>query len=251
MAKKTRDEISINASEFTRGVLKEMRSTSRSVKTLDPSFNDECYRRLVAINSWRLDVFSTSLGEDVLSFFLESQNDALLSLVSASVGAWRPALQSLRACMENALFFLYFADHPVELRLWELGQYKIGVSEIIAYLEKHPDLRDSSIAKGALQGLQKEYGTLSRAVHGHRQFQMTKGNTSGVLLFKAQKSDIGAYKTRQAAVLSSLNKLLIAMYHSRLEGTRVPGLRKLIAKMLPPDVLQTIKTEFGVHCVGL
>ena len=62
-------------------------------------------------------VLEPRMTADSLAFFLEAQNDALVSHVFGNLGSWRSALKALRSCIENVAFCLYYKDHPVELHL--------------------------------------------------------------------------------------------------------------------------------------
>ncbi len=245
MPRRSKDEVSHNFASFMTDWRQQFRSAVNSA-TSPGSKLEDCYRRIAVLNSWRIDVLSPTLGEPFLQFFLEFQNDALQSLVFASAGAWRPALQSLRSGIEDALHCLYYKDHPVEYRLWEAGRFKIGFAELSKYLEGHPDLRDSEGALDALARIKGEYGTLSRAVHGHRLFRMTGSNEEGTVLFSKSHSSLGAYRTRQAETTSSIATTLAFLFHEQIQGTRQPALRKVLKPMIPPKAAIELKRS-GVH----
>src|SRR5204862_7086402 len=124
------------------------------------------YSRIASMNAWRSDMLETIVSASSLEFFAEALNDVLISHVFARFGSWRSALMSLRSCIENTCYCLYYKDHPVELRLWESGKHRPPFAEIHGYLASHPDIEPlgSSPVTG-LANLKSEYGTLSRAVH--------------------------------------------------------------------------------------
>src|SRR5258708_4715768 len=94
----------------------------------------QSYLQLVSLNAWRNELLASAISPDSVSFFLEAQNDGLVSHVLARMGAWRSALKSLRSCLENVAFCLYFKDHAVELVQWKSGKYRPGFAPTIEYL---------------------------------------------------------------------------------------------------------------------
>src|SRR5688572_12583558 len=107
---------------------------AKNVQTLhvEPQFLTS-YRRIAAFQALKIDIVLPQFSADSAAFFQEAHNDALVSHVSASYGAWRSALKSLRSLIENALASLYYADHPVELANWVRGRGRIGFSELLKY----------------------------------------------------------------------------------------------------------------------
>src|ERR1051326_4706308 len=97
----------------------------------------QSYSRLISLNAWRKYLFPTLLGPAAEGFFIEAQNDYLVSLILARHGMWRPSLQSMRSGIENVLASLYFKDHAVEYRIWHDGKLKIGFTELKQYFETH------------------------------------------------------------------------------------------------------------------
>jgi hypothetical protein len=159
------DEIEVNFDEFRHqwegelsGVLSELAKKRKNYLS--------SYTRLTSLNSWREELVSQVVSPDSLAFFLEAQNDALISHVFASMGSWRSALKSLRGCIENTLHCLYFKDHPVELQLWSVGRFRLAFSELCDYFLHHPQFDAVPPHLSGLDLVRKEYGVLSRAVHG-------------------------------------------------------------------------------------
>ena len=100
----------------------------------------QSYIRIASMNAWRANVFAETISVGSLEFFAEAINDALVSHIWARFGSWRSALMSLRSCIENTCYSLYYKDHPVELRLWESGKHRPSFAEIHSYLASHPDI---------------------------------------------------------------------------------------------------------------
>src|SRR5579859_6122268 len=105
--KELKEEIEQHFSTFTNAWHTERANVVSELKKHEAVFL-KSYARLVSINLWREQLLSTILTQGSLGFFLEAQNDALVSHVLASQGAWRASLQSLRAFLESVLFCLYF-----------------------------------------------------------------------------------------------------------------------------------------------
>jgi hypothetical protein len=206
----------------------------------------ESYRRLVSLQAWRSELFETCLDPKAEEFFKEAQNDALMSHTLARQGAWRVALMSLRSCIENTIFGLYYCDHLVELKLWENGEHKLGFSEVVTYLSKHPDFKGFSDQETGIDGLKSEYATLSKAVHGSSKlFRMTKGGSiEGLNIYS--NPDLGGWVCRERSVLISINKILIVFFRSRLQGASNLNLRKAISLAIPESKHAPIKGSYGV-----
>jgi len=202
------------------------------------------YRRLVSLQAWRT-FLEPRVSSPSLAFFLEAQNDALVSHVFASLGSWRSALKSLRSCIENVAFSLYYKDHPIEFELWEAGKHKPPISDYLTYLEHHPR-RVTAARVDPMPHIQAEYSTLSKAVHASaKSFRMTN-DVKTTLLWSEAKASIGQWQTREAAVLTNLNLLLLAHFRDQLCGAAEPGLREAIGLAIAPAIFPDIKTNLKV-----
>ena len=205
----------------------------------------ESYIRIVSLQAWRVEILEKRMSSESLGFFLEAQNDALLSHLFARLGVWRSALQALRSVLENVLQALFYMDHPVELRLWRLGKHKLSFQELRNYFKEHPELRGQTGAVAALQALAGEYRTLSKAVHGSAAgFRMTGGST-GPKFFKADGNDVGKWITREKAVITGINLLLIALLKNDLAGTRALPLRRVLRLALPAGKKTAVKAALS------
>jgi hypothetical protein len=205
----------------------------------------QSYLQLVSLNVWRSELLANAVSTDSALFFLEAQNDGLVSHVLARIGAWRSALKSLRSCLENIAFGLYFKDHPVELTLWKVGKYKPGFASTVEYLERHPALDGIKEHVVGLDLFKQEYGTLSKAVHGSAPFQMTAG-TGATSLWTGSLKSLKQWRTRQRLVIQSINLLLIALFREQLQGAQHPQLRQAISFAISPAKFPDIKSILGV-----
>lgn len=193
----------------------------------------ESYSRLVSLNAWRSELFSNLFDADTAEFFQEAHNDALMSHALARQGAWRVALMSLRSLIENTLFGLYYCEHPVELQQWLIGEHKLGFSETIMYLSRHPKLKKLDEALTGVEILKKEYATLSKAVHGSAKvFRMSRdGTVTGLNL--SSPAELGAWNSREKATIAAINLLLTCFFAEHLSGAALPNLRKSISLAIP------------------
>jgi hypothetical protein len=238
-------EIDRNYELFAAAWHREMTRVYNVIGTEDTRFLG-CYKRLVSLQAWRTELLEASISEGALGFFLEAQNDGLVSLVLARLGSHRAALQSLRSCLENVLFATFYMDHPVELRLWKNGKHRLGFKELESYFQSHPDLSGVDLASYAFQELSTEYSTLSRAVHGSAvSFRMSAAET-GTHLWSDDKARIGKYATRHSHTIAAINLLLLLLFRNHLQGTARPNLRKAISYVIPQTLHKKTKTASGV-----
>jgi hypothetical protein len=205
------------------------------------------YSRIASINAWRNVILETRISEASLEFFSEALNDAVTSHVFAQFGTWRSALMSLRSCIENVSYCLFYMDHPVELRLWGAGRHRPGFSETLDYLEHHPDvapLGNSPVT--GLASLKEEYSTLSRAVHASAKGFRMSSNGPGTVLWKPDAASLALWRTREQHTLVALNLLLTAIFRDLLAGTQQPSLRKALGGVIPTSMHAKVKTELKV-----
>jgi hypothetical protein len=208
----------------------------------------QSYRRLVSYQAWISEILEKIACTESISFFKEAQNDALASHALARQGAWRVSLMSLRSCIENTVFGIYYLEHPVELKLWTLGKHKLGFTESVNYLTKHPafiDLADSSI--NGIDALKNEYATLSKAVHGSSKlFRMTKsGSIEGLNI--QSNIDFGAWQSREQSVISAINLLLLTFFRDDLSGAANSNLRKAVSISISVTKYSKIKEHYKVN----
>lgn len=205
----------------------------------------ESYARLSTLQAWNAYIFAGTMPQKVFNFFIEAQNDALISHLLARQGMWRPSLQSLRSCLENVLVCHYYLDHLVELRLWERGEHKIGFSELKTYFEMHPDFKkitDSNLI-GLVQ-LKAEYSELSKSVHGSSFFMGDNDNMPNVYIPDMAK--LGQWTTRHKNTIKALNLFMLTFHREKLLGTAYPAMRKSLAGIFSTKTISQIKTEYKV-----
>jgi hypothetical protein len=226
-----RQEVAAHFVSFSSRWRADMDASTAALASSEPRFL-QSYLRLTSLQSWRAIVLAPSTAEGALSFFLEAQNDGLVSHVMARLGSWRVALQSLRSCIENVLVCAYYMDHPVERELWEQGRHRIGFTALHEYLGRHPRLSTLSAADNGLEILFQEYTTLSRAVHGSAaSFRMTQ--TGNTLLWAADSAKLGQWATREARTILGINLLMLSLFRDRMSGAAHRDLRKAVSFAVP------------------
>jgi hypothetical protein len=181
---------------------------------------------------------------------LEAHNDALVSHVNASVGAWRSALQALRSSIENTLCAIYYNEHPVELELWSKGQFRIGASDLLTYGHKHPRLSALKNNVSGLASLASEYATLSKAVHGSAaNFRMTDP-VGSILLWSTDPVKASMWSTREKNVVEDICLLMSCLNHTRLDGTKLAPLRSVLGFAVSASKRTELKKQLKITIVA-
>lgn len=207
----------------------------------------ESYKSIVSLQAWRVCLLEAEISKGSLEFFLEAQNDALVSHILASQGIWRCALQSLRSLIENVGFCIYYMDHPVELALWIQGRHKPSFTFIIHYFQSHPKLDGVEEKVMGVSLLNSEWHILSRAVHASaKSFRMTaSGHIPSV--FSSARAAMGSWNTRESRCIYGANLLLMCMFSDKLEGARLPNLRKAISLVVGSNMHTAVKKQLGIR----
>lgn len=204
------------------------------------------YQLLSCLNAIQHTLVLPKFSVGSAAFFMEAQNDALVSHVNANVGSWRTALQSLRSCIENILCSIYYNDHPVELELWSQGEFRIWFADLHKYMLRHPRISVLDIPVTGLDALKSEYETLSKAVHASAiNFRMTDG-ASKVLLWSTDSARLGAWSTRERHVIEAICSLLVCIFAGDLQGARNPQLRSMLSFATSAQRRKLIKSKLGV-----
>jgi hypothetical protein len=206
----------------------------------------ESYRRIALLNALKVDIVLPSFSAGSAAFFSEAHNDALVSHVSASFGAWRSSLKAMRSCIENTANAIYFKDHPVELEQWNRGEFRLGFTRLLSYLEAHPRLSSVDKAKTGLQYLEQEYATLSRAVHASAVgFRMTD-SASDILLWNTDKARAGQWASRETKVIEGISLLFAFLFSDQLTGTQHSGVRTMLGFTISPAKRAVLKKELNI-----
>lgn len=239
------DEVDANFERFFVALPAEINTAISSLDAQQQIYRDS-YRRLVSLQAWRSELIEKIVAVDAEAFFKEAQNDALMSHSLARQGAWRVALMCLRSCIENTLHGIFYMDHPVELVQWNAGSHRLGFTEAVTYVSKHPRFNGISEQQSGLDGIRSEYATLSKAVHGSVQsFRVTKtGEIEGLNVDSLQ--ELNQWVTRERRTLTALNSVLLTIFREHLAGAANIGLRKAISLTIPHQKHDQIKSLMGV-----
>lgn len=243
--KHLREEVEANFVEFSKSWKKRLSEVSTSLDAQTPKYLDS-YSRLVSLQAWRSELLEKIVDKRAMGFYLEAQNDAVVSHVFARMGAWRSALKSLRSCIENVMQCLYYKDHPVELELWHRGEHFLQRVSLTTYLASHPQIKTLTSELTGLNVLGAEYSTLNNAVHGSSlSFRMTlKGED--IQLFSSEVASLGQWGTRERSVLLGINLLLLCMFRENVSGAALLNLRKAISLVIPNAKHVEIKSKLGI-----
>lgn len=182
-----------------------------------------------------------------VAFFVEAQNDALTSHVLASFGAWRSALKALRSAIENVFGCLYFKDHPIELKQWEAGSYRLGFSATHKYFLDHPHLATVPASLTGLGDIKAEYATLSKAVHGSaKNFRMTN-DAASLLLWSTDVAKLSSWDTRHRKVIEALCLLTVSLFADRLQGAGNAQVRAMLGHAISTGRRKQLKETLHIH----
>lgn len=239
------DEIKNNYATFQSGWLADLTARISDLPSRKTIF-EQSYIRLTSLQAWRSIVIEPNLKPASAGFFVEAQNDALISHVQAALGSWRVALKALRSCLENTLLCLYYMDHAIELILWGQGTFRISVSEAINYFQKHPSIIVLPQSLTGLDLVTRQYKQLSKAVHASSvDFRMTEAGTSPAL-WKTEKKHEGIWAAHERNTIQSINLLLLALFKDHLQGTRNGALREALGRAVPKTKDAAIKQKLKV-----
>lgn len=207
---------------------------------------ERSYIRLTSLQAWRAGVVEQQLAHGSIGFYIEAQNDALISHVQASLGSWRVALKSLRSCIENILLCLYYKDHPIELVLWESGAFRLSFSEAMQYFKKHPLIKNVQSDLTGLSLISEEYKKLSIAVHSSAvDFRMTEGATN-LLLWNTDNKHESIWETHEKKTLQGLNMLMLTIFRQLLQGASLGSVRQALGLVIPSRKDAEIKAKLRV-----
>jgi hypothetical protein len=204
------------------------------------------YRHIAGLQALKNSIVIPNYDPEAAAFFFEAHNDAVVSHVSASIGAWRSALQALRSCIENVLCAVYYKDHPIERQLWAQSKFVIGFTELLRYCEQHPMLASPGPGVNGLELLKKEYSVLSKAVHASAtNFRMTDGAAS-VLLWSTDGVRASMWATREQRTIEGICLLLICLHSNEFQGARLMGIKEVMSLVISANKRNTLKRKLHI-----
>lgn len=208
---------------------------------------EESYARVAVINALKVDLVDAHFSKDAAHFFYEAHNDALISHVNASFGSWRPALQSLRSYMENTMAAIYYKDHPVELEKWKSGGFYIPPRDLRDYISDHPRMKKVGSAIHLKEKLNKEYATLSKAVHGSSSLFRMTSNDGKTNIAEPGADSLGKWSSREKSTINICTVMLICVLSEQLDGAKLSSLRDNLGIALSADSRAALKTHLNIN----
>lgn len=242
---KIREEIKANyetyLATFSSAIMKNVTTFKGDAKLI------ESYARVAVVNALKMDLVDTHFSKDAAHFFFEAHNDALLSHVNASFGSWRPALQALRSYMENTMAAIFYKDHPIELEKWKVGDFTISPRDLREYISEHPRLKKVSSAIGLRSMLDKEYATLSKAVHGSSSLFRMTSNDGKTNIAAPNAADLGKWSTREQSTMNLCTVMLVCILSDHLDGAKLSSLRDILGIALSANSRAALKTHLNIN----
>jgi hypothetical protein len=154
----------------------------------------------------------------------------------ACLNGIRTTLVEPSASSQSAAFFLE-AQNDLS---------RLGFSELAKYLSIHPATAGKTSTKNALELIESEYSTLSKAVHSSAEsFRMTAGSET-TLLWSTETPRLNMWSTRERRVMEGIAVLVVGHYAKELEGARNIGLREVLSFAIPSSKRTAIKADYKV-----
>lgn len=237
--------IQANAEAFRTSLASDISSNIASHKAGEIEKIDAGYARLTILQAFRSHIL-TDLDDGAMGFFTEAQSDGLSSQVLILSGMGRSALKSLRSLIENVVRSIYYADHTIEYRLWEMEKHRPTFSSLFDYVDSHPDIRDLPGEINPSNKLRSSWKSLSNAVHASLKSLRTSKEVEDVNLWRTDKASIGQWSTAQAKILEEISLLYLAIYRTRLSAAKGKPVREALQYAINAKKDSQIKTTLGV-----
>lgn len=241
------DEISKNAAEFRTNLADALRANIAAINEKNSQKLDEAYARLTCLQSIRVSLLEGNTSSGALGFFTEAQGDGLTSQVLITSGSSRSALKSLRSLIENVIRAVYYADHPVEYRLWEAGKHRPTFKSLFDYLETHPDITALDPKLQSVSTLHSNWKKLSDAVHSSAKEERMSGEHDEITIWKTNQKSVGQWAIFQRAVLQDVCLLYLTLHASKLRGAALKPLRDSLKITIPAKLNSLILSELSVN----
>jgi hypothetical protein len=110
-------------------------------------------------------IYELSKFENVnaMEFLSEIRSDCIETLITIPLALKRSSYLSVRSAIEHTLLYIYYKDHPIELKLLrESAENRYTVTEIFKYLLKHPLYKDH---QKLVDQVRTQYSSRSELVH--------------------------------------------------------------------------------------
>jgi hypothetical protein len=133
--------------------------------------------------------------------------------------------------------------------LWELGKHILPISGYVNYISKHPQFIKIDEDLSGIALLEKEYSTLSKAVHASSiNFRMTLiGSRRFPAITLPELSKLNQWIAREKKTIQIINQILITMYYGDIQKAKLRNLRKSISFSIPHNLHDKISTQFDIR----
>ncbi len=120
------------------------------------------------ISVWNAELSFQDIDCPALAFLQEMKASLFFVPACMAVGLYKPAASSMRAAVENALYYTYFRSHASELRtLAQNTKYYVSKRQIIDFHSIHtPEFKTKQQDVGFVDQLEAWYSAISSIVHG-------------------------------------------------------------------------------------
>ena len=117
---------------------------------------------------WNYELSFQNFDNPALPFLQEMKASLFYVPACFGLGLYKPAASSMRAAVENALYFSYFITHASELHtLLADSAYYLSKAKILEYHNLHtPDFKKKQRPLGFTSELEAWYSEISAIVHG-------------------------------------------------------------------------------------
>lgn len=245
----TDPEIARNAQEFRDGLVAALTANIGAVVAKNATKIDEAYARLTCLQAIKAYLLDGSTSEGALGFFAEAQGDGITSLVLVTSGSSRSSLKSLRSLIENIVRSIYYADHPVEYRLWDQGKHRPTFKSFFEYLSAHPELSTCDFSLKATETIYATWKKLSQSVHASVKGERMTDKSGKITVWKTNQHAVGQWATFQQAVIRDVCLLYLTLYSQSMKGATLKPLREALAIALPTKLDSKISANLGVKIV--
>jgi hypothetical protein len=127
--------------------------------------------------SYLIEIESPDLKDLLKDVIDEVFVDLHISVTLATARQFKAACVLLRTCVETGLYVVYFADHPLEAKMWANNFKDLSFSDLLIQVVNHEYLSIASRRKVDINDVKKTFNTLqtgyrelSERVHGKYAF---------------------------------------------------------------------------------
>ncbi|QWC57999.1 hypothetical protein F7D01_13815 [Erythrobacter sp. 3-20A1M] len=141
---------------------------------------------------------------------------------------------------------IFFLDHPVEFEKWRVGDFRLPPKAMREYIAEHPKLINLVNDLGLKAALDKEYGTLSKAVHGSDSlFRMTSAE-GNINIANPSAADLGKWSARERSAVDLSITALAGVLSDFLEGAKMQNLRAVLGVAVQPKSRAALRKHLNI-----